>query len=89
MSESVTRLKELLFDSETQALAELSAKIDSVAQADSKARDEIKRSVAEIFERVGTSESFTNSVSQTWTKRCGAPKLQSIASCQSASHHWL
>ena len=83
MSESVTRLKQLLFDSETQALAELSAKIDSVAQADSRARediktkidtvakaeaqsrDEIKRSIAEIFERVGTPESFTESVSQT------------------------
>lgn len=65
MSESVTRLKELLFDSETQALAELSAKIDSVARAEAQSRDEIKRSVAEIFERVGTSESFTNSVSQT------------------------
>ncbi len=42
MSESVTRLKELLFDSETQALAELSAKIDSVAQTDARAREDIK-----------------------------------------------
>lgn len=65
MSQSVNRLKELLFDSETQALAELAAKIDTVAQTDSRARDEIKRSIADIFERVGTSESFTNSVSQT------------------------
>ena len=64
MSESVTRLKELLFDSETQALAALSAKIDSVAQIESRARDEIKRSIADIFERVGTSESFTESVAQ-------------------------
>lgn len=106
MSQSVDRLKELLFDSETQAMADLARRIDSVAESDYRAREELKRrieqelvhkietearareelkvridqdlvrkieteaqqreelkqKISQVFERVGTSERFTNNV---------------------------
>lgn len=65
MSQNVTRLKELLFESEALAISELSKKIDSVAETDNRGREELRRKVDEVFNRAGTIERFTNSVSET------------------------
>ena len=62
MSQSVERLKELLFDSETQAMADLARRIDAVAESDRNGRDELKLKIAQIFDRVGTTERFTSNV---------------------------
>ena len=62
MSQSVDRLKELLFDSETQAMADLARRIDAVAESDRNGRDELKLKIAQIFDRVGTTERFTSNV---------------------------
>lgn len=48
MSQSVARLKELLFDDETQALAELKHRIDVTASADAHAREDLARRLAVI-----------------------------------------
>ena len=62
MSQSVERLKELLFDSEAQELADLARRIDAVAEIDGRGREELKQKLAQIFDRVGTSERFTTNV---------------------------
>ena len=62
MSQSVERLKELLFDSEAQELADLARRIDAVAEIDGCGREELKQKLAQIFDRVGTSERFTTNV---------------------------
>jgi outer membrane protein OmpA-like peptidoglycan-associated protein len=49
MSQSVDRLKELLFDSETQAMADLARRIDSVAESDYRAREELKQRIEQDF----------------------------------------
>lgn len=41
MSQSVDRLKELLFDNEAQALGDLAKRIDAIADTDTRARDEL------------------------------------------------
>ncbi len=64
MSQSVARLKELLFDSEAQALVDLTRRIDEVATADVNAREEIKKEISGVLERAGTTERFTASVSE-------------------------
>ena len=48
MSQSVARLKELLFDDETQALADLKHRIDVTAAADAHAREDLARRLAVI-----------------------------------------
>ena len=45
MSQSVARLKELLFDNEAQALGDLAKRIDSLADADTRARDDLARRI--------------------------------------------
>ena len=62
MSQSVERLKELLFDSEAQELVDLSRRIDAVAEIDTRGREEIKQKLSQIFDRVGTSERFATNV---------------------------
>ena len=64
MSESVARLKELLFESEAQALVDLTRRIDQVATTESAAREEIKKEISGVIERAGTTERFTASVSE-------------------------
>lgn len=60
----VTRLKELLFDNETQALEALSRRIDTVAGAEQLAREVIRRELDTVLDRVGTTERFTRSVTE-------------------------
>ena len=76
MSQTVDRLKELLFDGEAQALADLSRRIDgevqvstelarridSVADLDNRAREELRQKLNQIFDRVGTNERLTTNV---------------------------
>jgi outer membrane protein OmpA-like peptidoglycan-associated protein len=50
MSQSVDRLKELLFDNEAHALGELAQRIEGVADAGARSRDEINRRVDGIAE---------------------------------------
>ncbi len=64
-SVAVTRLKELLFDNEAQALEELQRRITAVAESDAAGRDELKTKLDEVFSRAGTDERFTASVAQT------------------------
>lgn len=64
-SGAVTRLKELLFDSEAQALEELQKRIATVAETDARGRDELKAKLDEVFNRAGTQERFTLSVAET------------------------
>lgn len=68
MSQTVERLKELLFDSEAQALAELARRLDTVAATDAKARAELaaelKVKIDQVMERAGSAERFTASVAE-------------------------
>ncbi len=64
MSEGVTRLKELLFDSETQTLRALTQRLEAIAAADAAGRDELKTLIEPIFERAGSSERLAASVSE-------------------------
>lgn len=68
MSQSVTRLKELLFDGEAQEIAALSRRLEQVALNDTRAREElrgeIKHEISGVMERAGTEERFTASVSE-------------------------
>lgn len=64
MSEGVTRLKELLFDSETQALRALTQRLEAIAAADAAGRDELKTLIEPIFERAGSSERLAASVAE-------------------------
>ena len=64
MSQSVDRLKELLFDSEAQALRDLSSRVDSVADIDARGREELHRLIEQVYERAGTTERLTISVSE-------------------------
>lgn len=63
MSQSVDRLKELLFDSETKSLSELEQKIQSLSLSEAERRAELGRRIDEVFERAGTQDRFMNSVS--------------------------
>jgi outer membrane protein OmpA-like peptidoglycan-associated protein len=45
MSQSVARLRELLFDNEAQALGDLAKRIDSLADVDTRARDDLARRI--------------------------------------------
>ncbi len=67
MTQSVTvdRLKELLFDSEAQALEDLQKRINTVAETDARGREELKAKLDEVFSRAGTHERFTSSVADT------------------------
>lgn len=62
MSQTVARLKELLFDNEAQALAELSHRVDQVAANDASARAELKAQIDDVMARAGSAERFTQTV---------------------------
>lgn len=64
MSQTVARLKELLFDNEAQALVELSRRIDKVAGDDETARAALRADIAAVMERAGNAERFTASVAE-------------------------
>lgn len=64
MSQSITRLKELLFDAEAERLAQLARQIESVAASESAGRVELRRLIDEIHARVGDGERLTTSVSE-------------------------
>lgn len=77
-SQGVTKLKELLFDSEAEHLADLSRRLDVLGNAHEKlrnelterksyeenARAEISRRIDGIHERAGSTDSFSRSVSE-------------------------
>jgi outer membrane protein OmpA-like peptidoglycan-associated protein len=62
MSQSVSRLKELLFDHEAQRIADLSRRVDAVAQEASRRDQELATRVDAVFERTGTDDRLTHSV---------------------------
>lgn len=68
MSQTVERLKELLFDNEAQALADLARRLEAVAAHDAKARAdlaaELKIKIDQVMERAGSAERFTASVAE-------------------------
>lgn len=64
MSHTVTRLKELLFDNEAQALRDLSQRLDALAQTHHLSSSELKQELAALLGRVGSSEQLTNSVAE-------------------------
>ena len=66
MSQSVDRLKELLFASEAQALNELTRRIDTNAGIDARARarEELRQRLDEVYARAGNAERMTASVSE-------------------------
>lgn len=67
MTNSVSRLKELLFDSEAQTLAELSARLESLKQvslSETVARSEMKARLDDVVARVGTNDQLETSVAQ-------------------------
>ena len=64
MSEGVTRLKQLLFDSEDQELQNLSRRLETLAETDAKGRDELRSLIEQVFERAGTPERLSVSVSE-------------------------
>lgn len=62
MSQTVTRLKELLFDNEAQVLADLTRRLELLAQSQTASRAELKAEVDAIMARVGDPERLTISV---------------------------
>jgi outer membrane protein OmpA-like peptidoglycan-associated protein len=74
MSQNVERLKELLFDHETQTLArlvqrvddisDLSGRIESLADLDARGRQELKDRIEDLVLRVGDSERLAASVAE-------------------------
>lgn len=61
-SHGVSRLKELLFDSESQALADLSRRIDRLTEINTDERRALRESIDGLFDRVGTPERMEYSV---------------------------
>jgi outer membrane protein OmpA-like peptidoglycan-associated protein len=62
MSQSVDRLKELLFDNETKSLSHLEKQLQALTQSETEKRAELGRRIDEVFERAGTQERFLNNV---------------------------
>lgn len=72
MSDTVDRLKELLFDSEAQKLGELSRRIDAAdeasgvlrerSEAERRVREEMQQRLEAVFERAGSREKLEDSV---------------------------
>ena len=65
--EGVDRLKELLFDSESQTIAALEERLKSLegtSNAEQQARIDVARKVDQLFEVAGTEERFTASVAE-------------------------
>ena len=65
VAEGVARLKELLFDNESQALTELETRIRSLeglSESEKLERVQMLRRIEQVFERAGTEERFTGSV---------------------------
>jgi outer membrane protein OmpA-like peptidoglycan-associated protein len=62
MSQSVDRLKELLFDNETKSLSHLEQQLQALTQTESEKRAELGRRIDEVFERAGTEERFLSNV---------------------------
>ena len=62
MSQSVDRLKELLFDSEAKTLSDLALRVDTLAEREAAQRAEITKRLESVFDRVGTAERMTTSV---------------------------
>lgn len=76
MSHGVTKLKELLFDSEAERLADLAARIDALTSQNKDLRDalrdrqafeegaraELARRIDSVFDRAGSNENLTRSV---------------------------
>lgn len=50
MSQSVERLKELLFDSETSALQDLARRLDSIVEGDRRSKEELSRRLDELLQ---------------------------------------
>lgn len=64
MSQTVSRLKELLFDREAQALSDLSQRLDALALDHHLSSAELRDELSAIAERVGSNEQLTNSVAE-------------------------
>lgn len=64
MSQSVSRLKELLFDREAQALSDLSQRLDALALDHHLSSAELKDELTAIVGRVGSNEQLTASVAE-------------------------
>ncbi len=64
MSQNVERLKQLLFEPESQALTDLAHRIEAVAELDATSRAVIARQIEHIFDRVGSGERLASSVSE-------------------------
>lgn len=65
--EGVARLKELLFDSESQTIAAIEERLNSLegtSSAERQARIDVARKVDQLFEVAGTEERFTSSVAE-------------------------
>ncbi|MGL4395342.1 MAG: hypothetical protein ACRCS9_02270, partial [Hyphomicrobium sp.] len=64
MSQSVTRLKQLLFDSEAQALVDLARKLDDLAAIDERGRAELRAHLDEAMSRAVSRETLTDNVAE-------------------------
>lgn len=62
MSQSVSRLRELLFDHEAQRIADLSRRVDAVSQEGSRRDLELASRIDAVFERAGTDDRLMHSV---------------------------
>lgn len=65
MSQSVNRLKELLFEPEAQALAALERRVSEIDRLGIEDREALRTQVAQVLERAGSTEQFTQSVADT------------------------
>jgi outer membrane protein OmpA-like peptidoglycan-associated protein len=64
MAQSVDRLKELLFDSESRELSEMRRQIASASEQGSLRDAELAQRIDRLFERAGSEERFRDSVAQ-------------------------
>jgi outer membrane protein OmpA-like peptidoglycan-associated protein len=62
MSQNVSKLKELLFDSEARRLDDIGRRIDAVAAGSASRHDELSKRVDVVFERAGSEERLLHSV---------------------------
>lgn len=62
MSQTVSRLKELLFDNEAQALADLATRLDQIALTHNTSTSELRQTLDAVFARVGNAEHMTDSI---------------------------
>jgi len=79
MSQSVNRLKQLLFEPEALALAELERRVAQMDARGGQERDALRSQIEVVLERAGSTEKFTQSVADTLDEALRRAEVQNHA----------